>query len=297
MMEKVNLETSNHRREEVMETILAQTERLIKLLGHDEGPMGIHYTNVKPEGFGPKAIEPLSREREKAGEIDWQDTFKNFSCIIRNVWLARRKKKAAWISRTECGCPGGVFYSGMESPYLEFIVHYVSTGLSAAHIEGEHYMCSPESMRAFLEDTAPPAATGKYCVIKPLEQFTKEEMPLLVAFFAKGEVLTGLYSLAVYAAGHHTVVVTPFGAACGAMIAWPLVYQQRGQERAVLGGFDPSARKFMKTDELIFSIPLTLYRKMLDAMETSALTRSTWQVVRKKVMKSRSTEEKEDAES
>jgi hypothetical protein len=271
-----------------METILTQTQRLLELLGHDETPFGVHYTDVKPEGFGPKEGGPLSREREQAGQIDWQNAFKNFSCIIGNVWLARKKKKAAWISRTECGCPGGAFYSGVESPYPEFIVPYVSTGLPEAHIEGEHYMSSPEKMRAFLKDTAPPPATGKYCVMKPLDQFTDEEMPLIVAFFARAEVLTGLHSLTCYAAGHHNAVAVPFGAACGSMIAWPLAYQQRGKECAVLGGFDPSARKFMKIDELIFSIPLALYRKMLDVMETSCLTRDAWQVVRKKVRKSRS---------
>lgn len=42
----------------------------------------------------------------------------------------------------------------------------------------------------------------------------------------------------------------------------------------------------MKTDELSFAVPLPLYRKMLDAMGSSALTRHTWEGVRKKVMKS-----------
>ena len=273
-----------------MHDIREKTQRLLELLGHDEGPFGVHYSDIKPEdGFGPKPGEVFSREREKAGQIDWRKAFGNFSCIVGNLWLARRKRKAAWISRIEGGCPGGVFYSGVESPYLEFIVHYVSTGLPDAHMEGEHYMCSPASMRAFLEDAAPPAATGAYCVMKPLEQFTPDETPLVVTFFARPEVMNGLYSLACYAAGSHLAVVSPFGAGCTSIIAWPLVYQQRGEERAVLGGFDISARKFMKTDELIFSAPLPLYRKMLAAMESSALTRHTWENVRKKVSRSAKT--------
>ena len=82
-------------------------------------------------------------------------------------------------------------------------------------------------------------------------------------------------------------MVSPFAAACGSIIAWPLVYQHRGEDKAVIGGFDPSARKFLKTDELIFSVPLPLYLKMLDVMEKSALIRTTWQGVRKKVERSR----------
>jgi hypothetical protein len=81
-------------------------------------------------------------------------------------------------------------------------------------------------------------------------------------------------------------VVSPFGAACTSIIAWPLIYQQRGEEKAVLGGFDLTARKFMKTDELTFSVPLPVYGKMLDAMEKSDLTRHTWEDARKKVNKS-----------
>ena len=103
------------------------------------------------------------------------------------------------------------------------------------------------------------------------------------------EALTGLVSLATYAAGHHHAVVSPFGAGCTNIIAWPLVYAARGRECAVLGGFDPSARKFMKPDELTFAVPLGLYRKMLERMEESALTRRTWQGVLKKVRRSRKT--------
>jgi len=132
----------------------------------------------------------------------------------------------------------------------------------------------------------PPAAAGKYCIIKPLEQFAPDDPPLVVTFFARPEALNGLYSLACFATGSHLAVVSPFSAGCGSITAWPLVYQQRGEERAVLGGFDLSARKFLKPDELIFSAPLSLYLKMLEAMENSALTRHTWEGVRKKVRKS-----------
>lgn len=270
-----------------MQTINAKTERLLELLGHDEGPLGVHYADEKPDGFGPKPGEIFTRERESAGKIDWSAAFNDFSCIIGNIWLARKKRKAAWLSLEESGCMGGGFYSGLCGPYLETNVYYVSTGIPGTPIEGEHYLPSVESMRAFIEDSTPPPATGKYCVTKPLEQFNDAALPLVVVFFARPEVLAGLFSLACYAAGSHEAVASPFGAGCSNIIAWPLIYQQRGLERAVIGGFDLSARKFMKTDELSFAMPLALYQKMLEAMEASALTRHTWQGARKKVLKSK----------
>lgn len=272
-----------------MELLKTKTQRLLELLGHEESPFGLCYTDVKPDGFGPQPGEIFSREREAAGEIDWPNAFSKFTCFVGSIRLARQKKKAAWISHEECGCMGGGFYSGVYGPYVEMIPLYVSTGIPGTPLDGEHYFPSPESMRNFLADCAPQTGRGKYCVLKPLEQFTETEQPLSVTFFARPEVLTGLYSLAGYATGNHNVVVSPFGAGCTNIVAWPLVYEQRGQECAVLGGFDPSARKYMKTDELTLSIPLALYRKMLNVMETSTLTRETWVGVRKKVMKSNRT--------
>ncbi|WP_028586203.1 DUF169 domain-containing protein [Desulfocurvus vexinensis] len=270
-----------------MNTLMEQTTRLLELLGHDETPLGVHYAEARPEGFGPRAGEIFSREREAAGAIDWPKAFGDFSCIVGNVWLARKKRKPAWISHEECGCMGGGYYAGMYAPYVEMIVSYVSTGIPGTAMEGEHYMPSPEAMRHFLEEVDPPSGLGRYCVIKPLELFAAGEEPLVVAFFVRPEVLTGLHSLVGYATGGLDAVRAPFGAGCTNIITWPLTYQRRGQECAVLGGFDPSARKFMKPDELTFAVPLSLYRKMLAVMETSALTRHTWAGVRKKVEKSR----------
>ena len=266
--------------------IMKKTRRLMELLGHDEEPFGIYYDDVKPDGYGPKPGEIFTREREETGQIDWQNAWGTFSCIIGNIWLARKKKKAAWISHEECGCMGGGFYTGLYRPYLETNVAYVSTGMREFGMEGEHYMPTPESMRTLMQDIMPPAAPKKYCVFKPLEQFTDAEPPLVVTFFARPEVINGLYSLTMFATGDYNSVVTPFAAGCGYIISWPLVYQQKGEEKAVLGGFDLSARKFMKTDELTFAVPLSLYRKMLNALEDSALTRGTWEGVRKKVNKS-----------
>lgn len=266
--------------------IMNKTRRLVELLGHDEEPFGVYYDDTKPDGFGPKPGEVFSRERESAGQIDWQNAQKTFSCILGNIWLARKKKKTAWISHEECGCMGGGFYAGLYRPYLETNIFYVSTGIPEANMEGEHYLPSTDSMRAFMDNVMPPEAPKKYCIFKPLDQFSDAARPLVINFFARPEVISGLYSLTMYATGDFNSVVTPFSSACGYLVSWPLVYQQRGEEKAVLGGFDLSARKFMKTDELTFAVPLPLYSKMLEIMETSALPRHTWNGVCKKVHRS-----------
>ena len=273
-----------------MQTLKAETRRLLDLLGHGEEPIGIFYTDVQPEdGYGPKQGEAFSRAREAAGEIDWQKVGADFSCIIGNVWLARKKRKSAWISTECCGCVGGGFYSGMYAPYMEFIPHYVSTGIPGMVPRGERYLPSPEAMRVFLDAAAPRPAPARWCVLKPLSLFEDGECPEVVTFFIRGEVLAGLAQLAMFATADLDVMAFPFGAGCTSCITWPLTYLARGRERAVLGGADPSCRKFLKTDEMIFSLPLSLYRKMLAAKEESFLTGHTWEGVRKKVLRSRET--------
>lgn len=55
-----------------MKELTTRTRRLLELLGHDEEPLGIYYTDTKSDGFGPRPGEIYSREREQAGEINWQ---------------------------------------------------------------------------------------------------------------------------------------------------------------------------------------------------------------------------------
>jgi uncharacterized protein (DUF169 family) len=271
-----------------MQSVLDETATFMKHLGLTEEPFGVHFADVTPEkAFGPKKGVPISRELEDKGELNMQEVMKSFSCVMGNVWLARKKQAAAFISAEHYGCPGGVYYCSMLTPHLRFIERYVSTGFEGTPVEGERYMPNPDAMREFMLEVTPRKAPAKYCIFKPLSHFSEEEQPEFVIFFARPEVVSGLFTQATFATGDMQCVVSPFGAGCTNMIGWPLYYKERGEEKAVLGGFDPSARKFMKTDELTFTMPLSLYEKMLAALPESMFTRDTaWKSVRKKVDRS-----------
>jgi hypothetical protein len=68
---------------------------------------------------------------------------------------------------------------------------------------------------------------------------------------------------------------------------WPAHYEARGLRKAALGGWDPSARKFFKTDELSFSVPFDMFIDMLRHYDESFLSTGTWQVVLKKIARSK----------
>lgn len=271
-----------------MQSVLDDTSTFLEHLGLAEEPFGVYYDDVLPEkAYGPKPGVPISRELEDAGKVDVQAVMKTFSCVMGNVWLARKKKAAAFISPEEYGCFGGAYYCSMIKPHLRFIENYVSTGFEGSPVHGERYMSSPETMRAFLEKVEPRDAPARYCIFKPLSQFGDGQTPEFVIFFARPEVLCGLFVQATFATGDMECVVSPFGASCTNMVAWPLYYQQQGLEKAVLGGMDPSARKFMKGDEMTFTVSWELYRKMLSALPESMFNvDGAWPQVRKKVARS-----------
>jgi uncharacterized protein (DUF169 family) len=268
-----------------VQSILEETKTFLEHLGLDEEPFGVYYDDTKPENaFGPKPGIPMSRELEEQGKLDMQEVFKNFSCVIRNIRLARQKHRAAYISAEEYGCPGGVFYCSMMKPNIRFIEHYVTTGFHGTPIHGERYLSSPESMRKFLDKVNPRKAPAKYCIFKPLSLFADTEEPEFVIFFARPEVLTGLFIQTTFTTGDVDCVASPFGAGCTNILGWPLFYKEQGIEKAIIGGFDPSARKYLKTDELTFTVPLSLYKKMLAALPESMFSvDGEWTAVRKKV--------------
>ena len=267
--------------------ILELLPRFREILGLDEDPMGTFYTDEKPaEGFTPKPLEMPTREKEIKDEIDWQTIFGQFSCVLGNIWRARKKQTAAYFSAEQFGCPGGAFWLGFNKPQAETIIHYVSTGIPN-WTEGEFYCDSPDELRRIFEYVDPRPAPKTFCVVKPVSQFSESEDPELISFFMRPESLSGLHQLAAFFTNDPEVVVSPWGAACGSLVVWPLHYLSKGRNKAVLGGWDPSARKFFKTDELSFTVPFEMFVEMLNRFETSFLKTKTWPIVQKKIARSK----------
>jgi uncharacterized protein (DUF169 family) len=264
----------------------------LERLGIDDPPVGIYFTDTQPEdGLTPDPMPTPTREREEKGEIDWPGVFQNFTCVMGVIWRARRKGTRAWFSAEHFGCPGAAFWLGFMKPQTETIIHYVSSGIPD-QMEGELYCDTPEALRATFEAMDPPEAPGKYCVVEPLDQIPEEIEPKLVAFFARPEVMAGLHQLAYFVTNDPEVTASPWGAACTSLVTWPRRFLLDGRPRAVVGGWDISGRKFFRTDELSLSLPYSLFESMLERWEESFLPKGQWEIVRKKIDKSRRAWEK-----
>ena len=267
--------------------IVKDLPKFLEVLRLDEEPMGIFYTDEQPaEGFSPKPMDMPTKEKEAKNEIDWQSVFGQFSCAMGHIWRARKKKTTAYFSATQFGCPGGAFWLGFNKPQTETIIHYVSTGIPN-WTEGEFYCDSPDELRRIFEYVDPRPAPKTYCVVKPISNFSENEDPELITFFTRPESLSGLHQLAAFVTNDPEVVVSPWGAGCGSAVIWPLHYLSKGENRAVIGGWDPSARKFFKTDELSFTVPLAMFGDMLNRFEESFLKTKSWATVQKKIERSK----------
>jgi uncharacterized protein (DUF169 family) len=264
-----------------------QIQEFVDVLGLAEEPMGMHYTDDCPEeGISPKSGLLPSVEAEAARQVDWDALNAGWSCVIGNLWRARKKRSAACFDREHFGCLGGAFYLGFLKPQLETIVHYVSTGIPN-QLEGERYLESPEATRNFFHTIDPRPAAARFCVFKPVSQFDGAEHPELVTFFSRPESIAGLNQLATFVTNDFEAVLSPFGAGCSNIVAWPLRYLTQGKLKAVLGGWDPSDRQFMKPDEITFTVPFEMFSRMVTRWPESFLTTKTWEGIKKKILRSR----------
>lgn len=262
----------------------------LNVIGYEEEPMGMFFTDEQPaEGFSPHPMELPTAEREAHNEINWEEVFKNHSCVLKNIWLARRKGTAAYFDSERHGCPGAAFYLGFTKPLTEFVVHFVSTGIPGVMENCERYIDSPEVARRFYnEEMDPVPAPKRFCVFKPLSHFDKKEKPELVTFFARPEIVTGLFGQSFFVTNDKEAVLSPAGSGCASIVTWPKKYLSQGKLKAVMGGWDPSCRSFLKTDEMTFTVPYELFERMVNRTKESFLYGPSWiEVIKKKIQKSK----------
>ena len=216
--------------------------------------------------------------------MNFHGTSGTHSCVLQSILRARRNRTAACFDREHFGCPGGAFAFGFNKPQLDLIDHYISTGFPG-YGEGEHYLESPEMARAFFEHVDPPLAPAQYLVFKPLSLFSSKEVPELVVFFERPEVISGLHQLATFVTNDMEAVRSPMGAGCYNVVTWPLKYLHQGELKAVLGSWDPSCRKYFRVDEISFTVPYEMFAMMVNRWGESFLGNendSTWDMVKKR---------------
>jgi uncharacterized protein (DUF169 family) len=236
-----------------------------EILGLDESPFGIYYTNDKPEGVTPK--EGIS------------------GCMMGLLQNARKKGATVYFDKSHFGCPGGAYYMGFfESPRPN-IEYFLSCGIPG-EMEGERYIKTPERAREYFTRMIPRRAPATYCVFKPIDQFQKSTEPEVVVFFAPPDILSGLFTLTNYALERTDAVSSPFGSGCGTILTYPLKEAGKEQPHAILGMFDVSARPMVEKDVLTLAMPFSVFQKLLENVSGSFLETESWKKVLGRITRS-----------
>lgn len=240
-----------------------------------EQPLGMAYVDEAPEeGAAPKECRLPTREDEAAGPLDWGQLSATWSCLFRHLVATRRSGKPAWFGASNFGCLGAAFFLGWQQKQLDAVAAYISTG--TPFMEGERYLPGPEASHEFFGEIAPRPAPKAYCLFKPVTAFAADDPPEVVTFFADAEHMSGLHQLAAFTTRDMHAVVSPFGSGCANIVSWPLQYVERGERKAVLGGWDPSMRMYLGVNELTLSMPRTLFEDMVAGWRDSFLTGHAW---------------------
>ncbi|MGA2112604.1 MAG: DUF169 domain-containing protein [Anaerolineales bacterium] len=233
-----------------------------KYFGEAELPIAYYYTDRVPD-------------KDRAGS----DTVHR--CLIGNLGRVREGHPFVYQGDTE-GCSGGKRYTGFSKnlrPNFEF---FLSCGIPG-EMEGERYKQSPELVRAYLESHPPFDAPGKYLVFKRWDQLADGETPLAVIFFARPDVLSGLFALANYDSADPQAVITPMGSGCASIIGYPYEETKSKNPKCVLGLFDVSARPCVPADRLTFTIPMRRLEQLIPYMDESFLTTASWKAVKNRI--------------
>jgi hypothetical protein len=126
-------------------------------------------------------------------------------------------------------------------------------------------------------------APGQFIVFKRWDKLEDADNPEVVIFFAKPDVLSGLFTLANFDVADPNGVITPMGSGCSAIVQNPYVEKGSQQPRGIIGMFDASARPFVAPDELTFAAPMSKFLAMAGNMEESFLITDTWKTMQKRI--------------
>lgn len=205
-------------------------------------------------------------------------------CIICQMGQARNSTPLAFDDASVT-CRGGRKYTGFSCEPLEGFRYFLSTGKEGV-VEGERYKRTPEIVDAWEKLIPSFDSHGKDLVMTRWDQLNEKHNPEVVIFFARPEVMSGLFTLANFDQSDPNGVICPMGAGCSSAIYYPWLEQQKENPKAVLGMFDPSARKCVQLDIMTIAFPMKKFVKLIGYMKESFLITPTWDTVKKKIERS-----------
>jgi uncharacterized protein (DUF169 family) len=218
---------------------------------------------------------------DEAGEVEVVKASYGHRCIMADLSQVRTGKSICF-GADSFNCFGGKKYLGYSEEIMPNFEYFLSCGIPG-RLEGERYKKTPELVKEFVERTPKFKAPGRFIVFKRWDMLEEPEEPDVVIFFARPDVLSGLFTLANFDVVELNGVFSPFAAGCGSIVQYPYLEKESDCPRGVLGMFDVSARPFVPADVLSFSVPMKKLTAMVQNIEESFLITRSWSKVSKRI--------------
>lgn len=231
--------------------------------------------------FGDAELPIVFYYTEDPGTIPRAGLAKDWSCIVCELNLVRKGKPRAWIANS-LGCGGAKRYLGYTTEMRPEFDHFLSYGIPG-EVEGERYIQTPELVHEMMQNMSCIPTDGKYIVFKRFDQVVLTDDVPVVIFFARPDVLSGLFTLANYNRSDGQGVIAPFGSGCSSIVYHPFMEQMKKDPKAVLGMFDVSARPCVNKDVLTFAVPMRKFEEMVGYMKESFLITPSWDKVKARI--------------
>ena len=204
-----------------------------------------------------------------------------WGCLVCELSQVRKGKTLVYNGEL-IRCGGGKRYLGFTDRLRPNFEYFLSCGIPG-EMEGERYIRTPEMVKEMQKNIRKLPVDGKYIVFKRWDKLEANDEPEAVIFFARPDVLSGLFTLANFDQPEGRSVIAPFGAGCGSIVYHTFLENQKENPCAVLGMFDPSARPCVPNKTLSFSVPMKKFVKMISYMDESFLITPTWETVRQRI--------------
>jgi len=232
--------------------------------------------------FGGSELPIVFWYSEGDGGAEWADKPIGQSCIICELAKVRNGKSVVYnAERVKCG--GGKRYLGYTEKMRPGFEYFLSCGNLL--MEGERYLRTPEQVKEFMKNQHTIPGAGRNIVFKRWDKLDEIDEPDVVIFFAKPDVLSGLFTLANFDQNEPNGTIAPFGSGCGSIVYYPYLESKSERQRAVIGMFDPSARPGVPDNVLTFAVAMKRFEKMIGYMEESFLITGTWSNLKKRIIK------------
>ena len=205
------------------------------------------------------------------------------SCVVGERVRARRGEKVVF-SAEATACGGGKKYLGFDTKLRPGFEYFLSCGIPGK-MEGERYKKSPELVLEMMKKQPKFEAPAKYIIFKRWDRLDAGDAPEVVVFFARPDVLSGLFTLSGFDEADANAVIAPFAAGCGTIVQHPYLESKSKHPRSVLGCFDVSARPCVEEDVLTFATPMAKFERMIANMEESFLITNAWAKVKERLPK------------